>query len=315
MLNADTYNVALFGISRRDERMINIVLSHQKSDSTHFIPVNPSNRTACKVGVIDLDAQNAHDARLQLSNLQRETPDIKVIYLSNDGQRGDGLYRIAHKSLLSQLVLTLQDIAKTLVTHSSVSALDTGAASNRTCHAPAHDRQSTGFQAKQSHAVSEPNPYIRRQPTNDVSFGRYGAAPLHALVVDDSVTVRNQLEAALKKAGFIADLASSGDQVSVMMAKKCYDIVFLDVVLPGDDGYSICKAIRKMPNGKSQQIVMLTSRSSPFDRARGALAGCNVYLAKPIALDSFYAAVDKLIMKVCDNNRPMALARGYQLSA
>jgi CheY-like chemotaxis protein len=146
------------------------------------------------------------------------------------------------------------------------------------------------------------------------TMGMFNMRRLTALVVDDSVTVRNQLQAALQKAGLVADLASSGDQAMLMLSKQTYDIIFLDVVMPGDDGYVVCKAIRKLPANRNTQLMMLTSRSSPFDRARGALAGCDMYLIKPIDLKSFYSAVDRTIMKLCKNDRTVAASRGYQLS-
>jgi two-component system, cell cycle response regulator len=61
--------------------------------------------------------------------------------------------------------------------------------------------------------------------------------------------------------------------------------------------------------------VMLTSRSSPFDRARGALAGCDTYLTKPIDLKSFYRAVDKVLLKAFKDDRALMTERGYKLLA
>jgi DNA-binding response OmpR family regulator len=58
---------------------------------------------------------------------------------------------------------------------------------------------------------------------------------------------------------------------------------------------------------------MLTSRSSPFDRARGALSGCDSYLIKPITWDTFSQAVDKALMKSFRNDRAQMIARGYRL--
>ena len=59
-------------------------------------------------------------------------------------------------------------------------------------------------------------------------------------------------------------------------------------------------------------VLMLTSRSSPFDRARGALSGCDSYLTKPITWDTFSQAVDKALMKSFRNDRAQMIARGYR---
>ena len=59
--------------------------------------------------------------------------------------------------------------------------------------------------------------------------------------------------------------------------------MFLDVVLPGIDGYQVCKLIKGNKQAiKRTAVVMLTSRASPFDRLRGSLSGCDAYLTKPV---------------------------------
>ena len=66
-----------------------------------------------------------------------------------------------------------------------------------------------------------------------------------ALVVDDSLPVRKQIELELKLLGVNADFAETGEQAFKLLDNKSYDIVFLDVVLPGVDGYQVCKTIKK----------------------------------------------------------------------
>lgn len=103
-----------------------------------------------------------------------------------------------------------------------------------------------------------------------------------ALVVDDSLPVRRQLEQELKRFGAQADMAESGERAKELLAQNRYDIVFLDVILPGVDGYDICKTIKRDKALKKTPVVMLTSKSSPFDRIKGTLSGCNNYLTKPV---------------------------------
>ena len=80
-----------------------------------------------------------------------------------------------------------------------------------------------------------------------------------------------------------------------MLAQNSYDIIFLDVVLPGTDGYQVCKDIRKNPGTRQTPVIMLTSKSSPFDRVRGSLVGCSAYLTKPVDYNAFRAAVSKYL--------------------
>jgi twitching motility two-component system response regulator PilG len=80
------------------------------------------------------------------------------------------------------------------------------------------------------------------------------------------------------------------------MGKNFYDIIFLDVILPGADGYQVCKHIKKNPLLKQTPVVMLTSKASPFDRVRGSLAGCDTYLTKPVDYQEFKQVLEKYEM-------------------
>lgn len=114
-----------------------------------------------------------------------------------------------------------------------------------------------------------------------------------ALVVDDSPTVRKQLEIELKASHVHVDSADTGEAGLELAEKNFYDIIFLDVMLPGADGYQVCKSIKKNPVTKQTPVVMLTSKSSPFDRVRGSLAGCDTYLTKPVDYEKFKQVLEE----------------------
>ncbi|NJN45180.1 MAG: response regulator [Candidatus Competibacteraceae bacterium] len=118
-----------------------------------------------------------------------------------------------------------------------------------------------------------------------------------ALIVDDSRPVRKQIELELKLFGIQVDSAESGEQAFDLLDQKTYNLIFLDVVLPGIDGYQICKTIKRDKTRKKTPIVMLTGKSSPFDRVKGALAGCDTYLTKPVKQASFQKVVKKYLDK------------------
>jgi len=107
---------------------------------------------------------------------------------------------------------------------------------------------------------------------------------LRVLVIDDSETVRKQLELALGDQGIDVQSAETGELGLHMLSIRHFDLIFLDVVLPGADGYQICKTIKKNKSKQRIPVVMLTSKSSPFDRVKGSLAGCDTYLTKPVEL-------------------------------
>ena len=116
-----------------------------------------------------------------------------------------------------------------------------------------------------------------------------------ALVVDDSPTVRTKIDLALRFHNVATDCVETGEQALEMLGKKDYDLVFLDIILPGADGYEVCRAIKHRHGTKRLPVIMLTSKSSPFDRIRGSLAGCSTYLIKPVENVTFHEVVEKYL--------------------
>ena len=112
------------------------------------------------------------------------------------------------------------------------------------------------------------------------------------LVVDDSPTVLKQVELELKSFDVQVDLVETGEACLERVDDVSYDLILLDVVLPGVDGYEVCKKIKKTILNKSTPVIMLTSKSSSFDRVRGAIAGCASYLTKPVDYEKFHKVLD-----------------------
>ena len=125
------------------------------------------------------------------------------------------------------------------------------------------------------------------------------AATASVLVVDDNATVRKFMESKLAPYGFRADFAESGEQAVGLTATNEYTCVFLDVVLPGIDGYQVCKLIKSNKQAvKRTAVVMLTSRSSSFDKLRGSLAGCDEYLTKPVDENRLLEVIAKFLPRI-----------------
>ena len=115
------------------------------------------------------------------------------------------------------------------------------------------------------------------------------------LVVDDNVTVREFMRTKLAPFGFNVDYAESGEQAVGFTGQKSYTCVFLDVIMPGIDGYQVCKLIKSKKAATKTAVVMLTSKGSPFDRIRGAMAGCDAYLTKPVDEDKLLETIVKFL--------------------
>lgn len=142
----------------------------------------------------------------------------------------------------------------------------------------------------------------------ELSIGHEGASPdaavtvaskgtrFSALVVDDSTTVQAQVGLGLKMYGVAADFADTAEKALALIEKNTYDIAFLDVVLPGGaDGYQICKAIKKDRKLRHTAVIMLTGKSSTFDRVRASLAGCDAFLTKPVQNEVFQQTLSKYL--------------------
>lgn len=134
-----------------------------------------------------------------------------------------------------------------------------------------------------------------------------------ALVVDDSTTLRRLMELILVPLGIDIDFVDSGERAVELSKRKHYDIIFLDVLLPGIDGYRVCKTLKGDKRTKSTRIVMLTSKDSAIDKVRGMMAGTDVYLTKPVDRVDLIRAIDKCLPRVELSRKaftPAVAARG-----
>ncbi|MDH5633879.1 MAG: response regulator [Gammaproteobacteria bacterium] len=116
-----------------------------------------------------------------------------------------------------------------------------------------------------------------------------------ALVVDDSTTLRRLMDLTLTPLGIDVEFTDNGEDAVVLVKNKEYDIVFLDVILPGIDGYRVCKEIKGDRRTKATPVIMLTSKDSTFDKVRGMMAGTDVYLTKPLERAHLLHAINKYL--------------------
>jgi len=108
------------------------------------------------------------------------------------------------------------------------------------------------------------------------------------LVVEDEATVRETLALNLKAEGYEVATASDGEAGLAMAREKQYDLLVLDVMLPGLDGLSLCRLIRK---DSTVPILILTARGTEVDKIVGLESGADDYIVKPFGLGEFLARV------------------------
>ena len=123
------------------------------------------------------------------------------------------------------------------------------------------------------------------------------------LIVDDSLLIHKALEIELNKASFKTqnDYTESGEDCLKLISENQYDMIFLDIMMPGIDGFKTCTEIRKVANYKKVPVIMLSAKTSPVDEVKGVMAGCTSYLTKPINHEGFNKLLGRMDswMKKC----------------
>jgi DNA-binding response OmpR family regulator len=115
---------------------------------------------------------------------------------------------------------------------------------------------------------------------------------MRVLIVEDDAGLAASLHGALEELGMAVDLAGDAEEALAAVTAANYDVVVLDVMLPGRDGLAIATSLRRQ--GVRVPVLMLTARAGIEDRVRGLESGADDYLVKPFALKELVARVRAL---------------------
>ena len=114
------------------------------------------------------------------------------------------------------------------------------------------------------------------------------------LIVDDNPEIREIINVLLGGEGFEVSEAENGSQALTLIEQQDFDLIILDIMMPGDDGFSLCQQIRR----KSQvPIIMLTAASDEADRVIGLELGADDYIAKPFSPRELMARIKALLRR------------------
>ena len=114
---------------------------------------------------------------------------------------------------------------------------------------------------------------------------------LRVMVIDDSKTIRRTAETLLKREGCEVVTATDGFQALAKIADQQPQIIFVDIMMPRLDGYQTCALIKNNQVFKSTPVIMLSSKDSLFDKARGRIVGSEQYLTKPFTREELLDAI------------------------
>jgi len=124
---------------------------------------------------------------------------------------------------------------------------------------------------------------------------------MRILLIEDEDRLRTTLAKALREEGYAVDVAAAGDDGLHKAEQNDYNVVLLDVMLPGRDGWTVLRELRKT---KATPVLMLTALDAASDRVRGLDGGADDYLGKPFDLDELLARVRALIRRAAGTARP-----------
>jgi len=115
---------------------------------------------------------------------------------------------------------------------------------------------------------------------------------LKVMIIDDSKTIRRTAENLLSKEGFQVIAAADGFEALSLIADNRPDLIFVDIMMPRLDGYQTCALIKNNREFKNTPVIMLSSKDSLFDRARGKVVGSDQYLTKPFTKEELLEAIE-----------------------
>lgn len=130
---------------------------------------------------------------------------------------------------------------------------------------------------------------------------------MRILIVEDEALIARALKEALEAEGYVVDHADRGDDGLWQATENSYDAIILDIMLPGVNGYKICRELRSA--GNQTPIMMLTAKDGEFDQAEGLDLGADDYLVKPFSLTILQARL-RAMLRRGPSVRPAAMSAG-----
>lgn len=115
------------------------------------------------------------------------------------------------------------------------------------------------------------------------------------LVVDDDAFIRRPLQFMLRAEGFDAPTAVDGDEALRRVAERRPDLIVLDVMMPGRDGFEVCRELKSSPDTAAIPVILLSARGREHDRERGVAAGAAAFVTKPYSPSGLLATIRELL--------------------
>lgn len=135
--------------------------------------------------------------------------------------------------------------------------------------------------------------------------------PPHILIVDDDVEITDLLSTYLSQSGFQVSTAHNGEEMNGILHRHSINLIVLDVMMPGDDGFSLCKSLRIKSN---IPVIMLTASSEETDRIIGLELGADDYMNKPFNPRELLARIKAVLRRTDDKDSDIPKSQRVRFS-
>lgn len=248
------FKVGAFGLTSNEQNTLSSIFKLASARSRKYTLVRNLERANADIILVDIDDTNAENEWRSFSVHYKINPLIKVTK-TIPAEVTKEVY-LRRPLTLKRVLETLDDVTIKFLHH--VPELVVGG---------------EGSLDEEAHTI------LRYAGQNAEDTPRIG---IKALVVDDSLPVRKSMDIQLGMYGIDIDFAETGEEAVEYIQENVYDIIFLDLMLPGIDGYKVCREIKSRKISKTTPVIMLTGKGSRIDKIKGTMAGANEYLTKPV---------------------------------
>jgi len=262
------FQVGVFGLTSNEQNTLGSIFKLAASRSRQYNLIGAGDRASAEILVVDADDSNAVSEWKSFTVHNSSIPVVKVT--KNAPPEGTQEAYLRRPLTLKRVLEVLDKV--TIEAHKFVPELVVGG---------------------EEEPLDEEASAVLRDAAQ--SAGKASRSGIKALVVDDSLPVRKSMEIQLNLYGMNIDFAETGEEALEYIQKTVYDIIFLDLMLPGIDGYKVCKEIKSQKMSKNTPVVMLTGKGSRFDKLRGTMAGANVYLTKPVEQEKLKEVIGEFL--------------------
>ncbi len=273
------YNVGLIGFNPKDSEKMAKIFHLTKSKDRHYQLTCIENKTDLLLVNIDSDSMQIKDDYLKAH------PKVVIVTVSKHKPAStESPWHIKGLLLATRVIKILDSIPFTEKTPPTLLATE---ANNVTAEENNHLSDKASLSSN-NHALHY---------------------DFHVLIVDDSPAMQSQLANELANASqsIGIDFANRGEIALTKIKQKQYDFIFLDVMMPGIDGYETCTELRAIKGMKKTPVIMLSAKTSPLDEVKGVMAGCTCYLTKPINSTEFQKMLSRVMGWLQDFKTPQMI--------